>query len=195
MNRWWIATCPADFLSLAGVVIAFSIFSAFSAALSVEDGLRAGGLGLRAFESCWGGAWELTVDCEFIVFSDLMASFVENILVSRFVIDGFSGGGTRLDFCGSEGGAANPFAVPLRLSVLGAVMPFCLGYVCGEDSTIDDACDEACDRSGREESLDALTVAMIWEVLVALGTKESERSLAAKAMRVRCDTGRARTLR
>lgn len=142
MNRWWIATCPALFLSFAGVVVIFSTFSAFAVALSVEEGFRAGGLGLRAADSCLMGVWLFAVDWEFILLSDLIASFVENIRVSRFVIEGFSGGGDiRVDLRGSEGGAACP--LPLRLSVLGTAIPFCLtGYDSG-DPTADDVCEGA----------------------------------------------------
>jgi hypothetical protein len=109
----------------------------------VEEGFRAGGLGLRAAGSCLSGAWLFVVDCEFRLFSDLIASFVENIRVSRFVIEGFSAGGgdTRVDLCGSEGGAACP--LPLRLSVLGTAIPFCLTVYDSGDPTADDACEGA----------------------------------------------------
>jgi len=49
--------------------------------------------------------------------------------VRRLVIEGFSAA-TGNSFCGSEGGAAFPFAA--RLSVLGTAMPFC--PVDGRDS-------------------------------------------------------------
>lgn len=91
----------------------------------------------------------------------LLASLAENIRVSRLVIDGFSSGDTWAGFCGSDGGAACP--LPLRFSVLGTAIPFCLtGFDSGEP-IIDDACEaagEACDRSVMRESLGALTVAM-----------------------------------
>ena len=86
----------------------FSTFSAFAVALSVEEGFRAGGLGLRAAGSCLSRAWLFVVDCEFRLFSDLIASFVENIRVSRFIIDDFPaapGDGRR---SGSDGSAVHP---------------------------------------------------------------------------------------
>jgi len=104
-------------------------FSAGLTALSVEEGFRAGGLGLRAATvagvgSCLAVAWAVVASCEFILLSDLMASFVENIRVRRFVIEGFSGVGAGVAFCGSDCGAACPLLA--RLSELGTAMPFCL---------------------------------------------------------------------
>jgi hypothetical protein len=99
--------------------------------------------------------------------------------VSRFVIDGFSGGDTRADLYGSDGGAACP--LPLRFSV-GTAIPFCLtGFDSGEP-----VMDEACDLSVTRESLGALTVAMTFEG-AALGTEEmcGMEEVAAKAVRAR----------
>lgn len=108
--------------------------------------------------------------------------------MSRFVIDGFSAGGgcTRVDFCGSEGGAALPF--PLRLSVLGTAIPFCLtGYDSG-DPTMDDVCEasaEACDRSAMRDSLGALTVAITFEGWCCARHRSCAecKEVAAKAVR------------
>lgn len=90
-----------------------------------------------------------------------MASLVENIRVSRFVIDGFPAAEARVEFCGSEGGAACPLLT--RLSELGTAMPFCLtGRVCG-DPRMDDCCDVAGESWGFSVamgSLGTLTVAM-----------------------------------
>lgn len=135
-------------------------------ALSVEDGLRAGGLGLRTATvagagSCLGVTWPDVAGREFILLSDLIASLVENIRVSRFVIEGFSEAGARGTFCGSVGGAACPFA---RFSELGTAMPFCLtGRELGELTT-EDVCDAAGEGwafSAIRESLGVLTVAMV----------------------------------
>lgn len=97
--------------------------------------------------------------CEFILLSDRIASFVENIRVRRFVIEGFSAE-PGISFCGSEGGAA----CPLRFSVLGTAMPFCVD---GRDSG-DPMTEEVCDAGGEgrvlsdaRESRGALTVAMM----------------------------------
>lgn len=77
----------------------------------------------------------------------------------RFVIEGFSAAPER-NFCGSEGGAA----CPLRLSVLGTAIPFC---VVGRDSG-DPIADDADEVGGEgrafsdaKESRGALTVAMM----------------------------------
>lgn len=75
----------------------------FMAGLSVVEGFRDGGFGFRDLSS----VDPFAVDWEFILFSDFIASFVENIRVSRLVIDGFSGCDAWVDdFCGSDGGAA-----------------------------------------------------------------------------------------
>jgi hypothetical protein len=149
-------------------VVAFSAFSGLSAllALSVEEGLRIG-VGLGDVADCAGSGFGVEVPgvvagCEFILLSDLMASFVENIRVRRFVIEGFSDV-AGLDFCGSEGGAACPLA--LRFSVLGTAMPFCPidGRDSGEPMT-DDVCEGAGEGwafSATKESLGVLTVAMM----------------------------------
>jgi hypothetical protein len=147
-------------------VTAFSDFSGLSAlaALSVDDGFRAGGLGLGEVDVAAGTTSCFGVDvpdtgCELILLSDLIASFVENIRVRRFVIEGFSAAPER-NFCGSEGGAA----CPLRLSVLGTAIPFC---VVGRDSG-DPIADDADEVGGEgrafsdaKESRGALTVAMM----------------------------------
>lgn len=101
------------------------------AALSAEDeALREGGFGLDGIADVAGAGsgFVLGVETpdgaadEFIEASDRVASFVENIRVSRFVIDVFSDGvgvGAGVGcFCGSDGGAACPFAATLLL------MPF-----------------------------------------------------------------------
>jgi len=117
----------AAFLSFATAVMGFSAFSGLSALLgfSVEEGLCTGRFGFSDVVddagSCFGVDMPDVAGCELILLSDRIASFVENIRVRRFVIDGFSGT-ARLELCGSEGGAANPLA--LRLSVLGTAMPF-----------------------------------------------------------------------
>lgn len=86
-----------------------------------------------------GVTWPDVAGCEFILLSDLIASFVENIRVSRFVIDGFSVAGARVTLCGSVGGAAYPLLA--RLSELGTAMPLCLtGREFGE-LTAEDGCD------------------------------------------------------
>jgi hypothetical protein len=95
----------------------------------------------------------------------LKASLVENIRVSRFVIDGFSAAALK---CGLEGGAA----CPLRFSTLGTALPFC--PVAGRDSgdpMMDDAVEaveeEAWGLSAMGVSLCAMTVAIVeCEVLV-----------------------------
>jgi hypothetical protein len=90
-----------------------------------------------------------------------MASLVENIRVSRFVIDGFSGAGVRRAFCGSAGGAAFPLLA--RLSTLGTAMPLTLtGKEFGE-LTVEDGCDAAGEGwafSRISDSLGPLTEAM-----------------------------------
>jgi len=158
--RW----CGTTFLSLIGAVAGFSdfsfslsepAFSAFAAAFSVYEGWRTG-----VWTEVRGGATEVEdVSCfagetapdeaaiEFILTSDLMASFVENIRVSRFVIEGFSIAPTTRSFdCGSAGGAATAEAEPeaepepaellppfrLSASTVGMGVPFC--DVTGRDS-------------------------------------------------------------
>lgn len=129
------------------------IFSSFSLVLSVDDALRLGGFGRCAGVAdswCFGELCPFVAGCELILLSDLMASFVENIRVRRFVIEGFSG---AVGFCGSEGGAACPF--PLRFSVLGTERAFCfVGLESGEPS-MDDVCE-----AGGDGFRAALTVAM-----------------------------------
>jgi hypothetical protein len=151
-------------------MMGFSGFSAALETLSAEVGLRAGGLGLRAAAtgvagSCLGEFWPFAPGCEFILLSDFMASLVENIRVSRLVIDGLSGVGASADFCGSESGAACPLLT--RLSELGTAMPLGLtGRVSG-DPTTDDCCDTAGDVwgfSAIRASLGALTEAMMMRV-------------------------------
>jgi hypothetical protein len=77
--------------------------------------------------------------CAFIPTSDLVASFVENIRVRRFVMEGFSGCGARVavDFCGSDGGAAVPFPL-FRFSRLGTAIPWCFTGRDSGDPTADD---------------------------------------------------------
>lgn len=137
-------------MSLEGVVV---IFSSFILVLSVEDALRLGGFGRCAGVAdswCFGEFCPFVAGCEFMLLSDLIASFVENIRVRRFVIEGFSAG---VGFCGSEGGAACPF--PLRFSRLATEGAFCLvGFESGEPS-IDDVCE-----AGGDGFRAALTVAM-----------------------------------
>jgi hypothetical protein len=148
-------------------VTAFSGFSALLstlAALSVDDDFRSGGLGLWVLEMAAGttscfGVQVPDAGCELILVSDLIASFVENIRVRRFVIEGFSAV-PGVSFCGSEGGAA----CPLRFSVLGTAIPFC---VVGRDSG-DPIADDADEVGGEgrafsdaKESRGALTVAMM----------------------------------
>jgi hypothetical protein len=72
-----------------------------------------------------------------------MASFVENIRVMRFVIDGFSAATARVAFCGSVGGAAWP--LPARLSELETAMPFCLTGREFGDPAAEGGCDVAGD--------------------------------------------------
>jgi hypothetical protein len=72
-----------------------------------------------------------------------MASFVENIRVRRFVIDGFSAASARVAFCGSVGGAACPLLA--RLSELETAMPFSLTGREFGDPTAEDGCDVAGD--------------------------------------------------
>jgi hypothetical protein len=138
------------------------------AALSVELGLRVGGLGLGVGgTSDLGVLTPLTAGGEFILVSDLIASFVENIRVSRFVIDGFSVGSSSV-FCGSAGGAAVPF--PLRLTVLGTATPFGIAGCISGDATAEEVVDgreEELVFSVMRESLRVVTAAMI---LVARGT-------------------------
>ena len=78
----------------------------------------------------------------------------------RFVIEGFSAV-PGVSLCGSEGGAA----FPLRFSVLGTAMPFC---VVGRDSG-DPMTDDVCEAGGEgralsdaRESRGVLTVAMVF---------------------------------
>jgi len=127
-----------------------SFNGAVTASLSVVDCCLEGGFGF-GFEviadevatSGFGVAVREDSECEFILLSDLIASFVENIRVSRFVIEGFSAASS---FCGSVGGgAACPFPFPLRLSVLETAAtetPFCavIGREAGEP-TADDVCE------------------------------------------------------
>jgi hypothetical protein len=121
----------------------FSCFSVALTALSGDDDLCPGGLGLRAAVTAGAGSlgvfWPDVAGCEFILLSDFIASFVENIRVSRFVIDGFSAVAARVVFCGSEGGAACPLLA--RLSELGTDMPFALAGRDSGDPTMDDVCD------------------------------------------------------
>jgi hypothetical protein len=132
-----------------------------------------------------GVTWPDVAGREFILLSDLIASLVENIRVSRFVIEGFSEAGARGTFCGSVGGAACPFA---RFSELGTAMPFCLtGRELGELTT-EDACDGAGEGwvfSAIRKSLGALTVAMMMVGgRVALGSSGMEcAEEAANAVR------------
>lgn len=155
----------AFFFSLIGAVICFSEKSDLSVlsalALSVDEVFREGGLGFAGEAadriSCFGVEMPDGTVCELILFSDLIASFVENIRVRRFVIDGFSAGTDN--FCGSAGGAA----LPLRLSVLGTAIPFWEGREFG-DSMMDDAVDVVGDGralSARRSSRCAATVAMM----------------------------------
>ncbi len=147
-------------------MVGFSALSVALAPLSIEEGLRAGGLGLRVSAtvgvgSCLGVVWPDAAGCRFILLSDFMASLVENIRVSRFVIDGFSGAGVRRAFCGSAGGAACPLLT--RLSTLGTAMPLTLiGKEFGE-LTVEDGCDAAGEGwafSRIRDSLGPLTEAM-----------------------------------
>jgi hypothetical protein len=135
-----------------------------------EEGFRGGsGLGEKFGSGCRVVVLDFA-GCEVILRSAdaLKASFVENIRVSRFVIDGLSaimGAALR---CGSEGGAA----CPLRFSTLGTALPFC--PVAGRDSgdpITDDAVEavgEVWGFSAMGVSLCAVTVAMVGmcEVLV-----------------------------
>jgi hypothetical protein len=169
----------AVFLSFVCAVTAFSDFSVFVstfAALSVDDGFRAGGLGLGEGDVEAGATSCLGVEvpeaaCELILLSDLIASFVENIRVRRFVIEGFSAA-PGVSFCGSEGGAA----WPLRFSVLETAIPFCVVGRLSGDPIADDA-DEAGGEgrafSDAKESRGALTVAMMILVM-PLGTGDVE---------------------
>lgn len=87
----------------------FSDFSVLVVPLSVEDDFLEGGFGVCDAGTVSGleVLCPFVEGCELILFSDLIASFVENIRVSRFVIDGFSDCGARFaDFSGSGGGAA-----------------------------------------------------------------------------------------
>lgn len=147
-------------------MVGFSALSVALTPLSVEEGLRPGGLGLRVAAragvvSCLGVVWPDDAGCRFILLSDFMASLVENIRVSRFVIDGFSGAGVRRAFCGSAGGAAFPLLA--RLSTLGTAMPLTLtGKEFGE-LTVEDGCDAAGEGwafSRISDSLGPLTEAM-----------------------------------
>lgn len=150
---------------------AFSVFVSIFAALSVDDEFRAGRFGLGEVDA--GGATSYLeaevpeAGCELILLSDLMASFVENIRVRRFVIEGFSAW-PGVSFCGSEGGAA----CPLRFSVLGRVIPFCVVGRLSGDPIADDA-DEAGGEgrafSDAREPRGVLTVAMMILVM-PLGT-------------------------
>jgi hypothetical protein len=155
------------FLSFDGAVVGLSAVSGLSAlALSAEETFRAGGFGfeLGAVDnttSCFGLEFPDDTGCELILFSDLIASFVENIRVRRFVIEGFSVG-RGANFCGSDCGAV----LPLRLSVLGIAMPFCT--IAGWDSG-DPMADEVADVEGdgrglseRDMSRCAATVAMMF---------------------------------
>ena len=103
----------AAFLSLFGAVVAFSAFSAFSGlstlGLSADEGFRTGEGFCVEDEVGVGSGFGIEVaeaGCELILLSDLIASLVVNIRVSRFVIEGFSGAPGASCFCGSEGGAA-----------------------------------------------------------------------------------------
>lgn len=90
----------------------------------------------------------------------LTASFVENILVSRLVIEGFSADAVLRALLGAFGSGVL-FPDPLRVSRVGDAVPFA-----GRDSgelMDDDDCDATGDGSGlsmRGASLGALTVAM-----------------------------------
>jgi len=127
---------------------------AFGRCCGVEVPLGEWGLGVP-------GAVEATEE-PFIPLLDskFLASFVENILVRRFVIEGFSVAVIAFSgFWGSEGGA-----VPLRDSELVA-KPFCVGSMSGVP--IDDALEAGCERglsllSVLRGSRGALTVAMVW---------------------------------
>ena len=90
--------------------------------------------------SCFAGetAPDDAAVIEFILASDLIASFVENIRVRRFVIDGFSIVPGCSFWCGSEGGAAAAEAaaelLPFRLSASTAGMGMPFWDVTGRDS-------------------------------------------------------------
>ena len=112
------------------------------AALSVDDGFRAGGLGLGEVDVEGGATSCLGVEvpdagCELIPLSDLIASFVENIGVMRFFINIFSDI-ARLDPCGLEGGVA----CQLRLSGLETAMLVCLvAWPDWREPIADDVCE------------------------------------------------------
>lgn len=117
-----------------------------------------------------------------------MASFVENIRVSRFVMEGFSdavAGCAKVDFCGS-GGAAFPLL--LRLSVLGIAIPLALEACVSGDPTAEFGCEVGGEVRGFAaicESLFVLTVAMVGGIVrldAALGTGNAKNK-AAEAVR------------
>jgi hypothetical protein len=120
-----------------------------------------------------------------------MASFVENIRVRRFVIDGFSGAGAGVTFCGSVGGAACPLLA--RLSELGTAIPFGLtGRVFGDPTAegVWEVVGEGWGFSVIKASRGVLTVAMMMVGRrggVALGSSgmkcaEAEAATAVRAM-------------
>jgi hypothetical protein len=121
-------TLPPPLLSLDGAVVDLSVFSARTS-LSVAEALRDGGAGRVDTDSERSGRSGLVVECdgevaaeEFKETSPLVASFVLNILVNRFVIDGFSGAvWAGVGFCGSDGGAAWPLG---GSSLVGILRPF-----------------------------------------------------------------------
>lgn len=96
-----------------------------------------------------------------------MASLVENIRVSRFVIDGFSvggGGEATVDGgrCGSAGGAARPLLA--KLSTLGMDSPLLFAGVVSGEPIMDEACEVFAElmlfSMVRVESRGPLTVAI-----------------------------------
>jgi len=116
--------------------------------LSDDEACREGGLGRGVeVDSLFGVAVALRGTGVFVPLSEaaLAPSRVENIRVSRLVIDGFSG--TTLSSAASVCGAATPLAV--KLSTLGIELLFraLAGFESVDPVTEDDA-DSAGDLSG-----------------------------------------------
>lgn len=127
--------------------LSFDFSFAFGFGFPVCEGCREGGFEPRpSFVSGAGAppAWDPTLDgageCSELI---LLPSLVENIRVSRFVMDGFSGCG----LASVDGGAALllPLLLPLlfTFSVLGELLPLREVGLDSGDPTRDGVCDKA----------------------------------------------------
>jgi hypothetical protein len=132
---------------VAGAVVGVCALSSL-VGFSTVEALREGGSDL-GFEVVVSGRSALEVegagevpDCEFKETSLFIASLVLNILVNRFVIEGFSGAvWAGVGFCGSAGGAALPLGE--RSSLWGTLIPSWAGTGRDSGEPMDDEAEEA----------------------------------------------------